>query len=187
MAAYAEVVQGEVRHASLGVESRPVIRSDYTTNGHVVLWAESFNRFVDPTIAQHPALLAEAHRGEEVHGAPLSIPIPGGREVLLRGAIGAIRTPFQINYLVQPQYTSVFDPWLDEFRDGLDHGALGLAHLTLECIAAVGGERNLRALPHQYPQLGALLAGRKELPVLPEIPPESWTRLNGLSGSRTTS
>lgn len=50
-------------HVSLGVRGPAVVRDDYTTNGHTVLWAASFGRLLDPTIAQHPALLAAAHGG----------------------------------------------------------------------------------------------------------------------------
>jgi len=179
-------VQGEIHHASLGVRGRPVIRPDYVTNGHVVLWAETFGRLVDPTVAQHPAVLAAAHQGQDKHGAPLAIVIPGGRETLMRGAVGAVRDPFQINYLVQPRYTVAFDPWLAEFRDGLDYGGLGLARLTLDCIAEVGTMRNLGDLPHRYPRLGSLFASREQLPALPEQPPASWMRLNDMSRSSIT-
>ncbi len=133
MAAYAEVVQGEIHHASLGVRGRPVIRPDYVTNGHVVLWAETFGRLVDPTVAQHPAVLAAAHQGQDKHGAPL-----------------------------------------------------GLARLTLDCIAEVGTMRNLGDLPHRYPRLGSLFASREQLPALPEQPPASWMRLNDMSRSSIT-
>ncbi|WP_018588742.1 hypothetical protein [Salinispora arenicola] len=178
MAAYAEVVQGEITHVSLGVRGPAVVRDDYTTNGHTVLWAASFGRLLDPTIAQHPALLAAAHGGQDKHGAPLAVAVQGGRETLLRGAVGAIRPPFQINYLAQPQYTNAFDPWLAEFGDAVEHGGLGLAHITLDTIAAAGDIRNLRELPHLYPRLGALLAGDEHMLALPEQPPESWTRLS---------
>ncbi len=178
MAAYAEVVQGDIPHVSLGVRGPAVVRDDFTTNGHTVLWAASFGRLLDPTIAQHPALLAAAHGGEGKQGAPLSVAVQGGRDTLLRGAVGAIRPPFQINYLVQPQYTNAFDPWLAEFGDAVEHGGLGLAHLTLDTIAAAGQIRNLRELPHLYPRLGALLAGGDQLPALAEQPPESWIRLS---------
>ncbi|MBN1170612.1 MAG: hypothetical protein JXA67_00380 [Micromonosporaceae bacterium] len=178
MAAYAEVLQDNITHVSLGVRGPAAIRADFTTNGHAVLWAASFGRLVDPTIAQHPALLAAVHRGRDKHSAPLAVAVQGGRDTLLRGAIGAIRPPFQINYLVQPQYTAAFDPWLAEFRDAVDHGGLSLAHITLDTITAAGQVRNLRELPHLYPRLGALLGGREQLPVLPEQPPASWTRLS---------
>jgi hypothetical protein len=178
MAAYAEVVQGDITHVSLGVRGPAVVREDFTTNGHTVLWASSFSRLVDPTIAQHPALLAAVHGGQDNHGAPLSVAVQGGRDTLLRGAVGAIRPPFQINYLVQPQHTAAFAPWLAEFRDAVDHGGLGLAHITLDTITGVGEIRNLRELPHLYPRLGALLGGHEQLPALPEQPPPSWTRLS---------
>jgi GNAT superfamily N-acetyltransferase len=179
MAAYVEVLQGDTTHVSLGVRGPAVIRMDYTTNGHTVLWAASFSRLVDPTIAQHPALLTTAHRGQDKHGAPLAVPVHGGRDTLLRGAIGAIRSPFQINYLVQPQHTAAFDPWLAEFGDAVEHGGLGLAHLTLDTITATGKVRDLGELPHMYPRLGALLGGHQHLPTPPKQPPASWSRLRG--------
>ncbi|MBU8857718.1 MULTISPECIES: hypothetical protein [unclassified Micromonospora] len=192
MAAYAEVIQGDIAHVSLGVRGRAAVRDDFTTNGHVVLWAESFGRLLDPTIAQHPALLAAAHGGQDKQGAPLSVPVQGGRSTLLRGAVGAIRPPFQINYLVQPQYTTAFDPWLAEFGDAVEYGGLSLAHTTLGTIVGAADIRNLRELPQLYPRLGALLAGAEHLPAVPEQPPASWTRLSdsartGQSGPGSTS
>lgn len=177
MAAYAEVRKGDTVQGSLGVRGPAVIRPDLSTDGHAVLWAASFGRLVDPTVAQHPLLLAAAHRGQHNQTAPLAVEVPGGRDTLLRGGIGAIRHPFQVVYLVQPQYTSAFDPWFAEFRNALEYGGLNLAHTTLEAIAQAGTLRNLRELPRRYPRLGALLAGREHLPALPEQPPASWTRL----------
>ncbi|GIJ62393.1 hypothetical protein [Virgisporangium aurantiacum] len=92
-----------------------IVRDDFTTNGHTVLWAASFGRLLNPTIA-------------------------GTR----RGAVGPIRPPFQINDLAQPQCTAAFDPRLAEFGDAVEHGGLGLAHITLDTITAAGDIRNPR-------------------------------------------
>ncbi|MFY1689119.1 hypothetical protein [Plantactinospora sp. WMMB782] len=185
MAAYAEVTRGEIRHANLGVRGPAVVRPDWTTNGHSVLWAATFNRLVDPTVVQHPELLRVAPQDHQKGSAPLVIHLDGGREQLLQGAVGVVRGPFVIAYLAQPQHTATFDPWITEFRAALDYGALGLAHTTLDLITAAGKLRDLDALPDRYPSLGALLTGDERLPSLPDDPPASWARLVGEAADRS--
>ncbi|MFF0366418.1 MULTISPECIES: hypothetical protein [Micromonospora] len=184
MAAYAEVTRGGIRHANLGVRGPAVVRPDWTTNGHSVLWAAPFNRLVDPTVVQHPELLRLAHQDQQKGSAPLVIHLDGGRKQLLQGGVGVVRDPFFITYLAQPQHTAAFDPWFGEFREALDYGALGLAHTTLNLITAARELRDLRALTPRYPSLGALLTGDEQLPPLPADPPPSWVRLVGEAANR---
>jgi hypothetical protein len=182
MAAYVEVERGETQCGSIGVRHQPPkIRPDYTTDGHAVLWAGSFGRLVDPTIVQHPQLLQAAHRDGQTFSAPLVIPV-GDRDLLLKGAVGAVRPPFLVKYLVLPEHTAAFDRWLREYGPALDYAGLALADTALQLLHALGQARNLRQLPHLYQRLGGLLTGRQQLPPIPDQPPDAWVRLQQQSG-----
>jgi len=157
MAAYVEVYQGERRFMNIGVQGPATVRPDWTTDGHSIVWADSFGRLVDPTVAQHPELNRAAYQ-DLGHSAPLVVPV-GSRDLLLHGAVGAIRPPYQLAYLAQPEHTAVFTRWFNRFTDALNYGALSMAHRTLIAVKAAGEVRNLRQLPHLYPPLGRLLAG----------------------------
>jgi hypothetical protein len=64
----------QVKHADVGRWDRaPIVRPDGTTDGHVVLWAESGRRLVDPTIVQAPVLL-EAARKDRLSRCPSYCP-----------------------------------------------------------------------------------------------------------------
>jgi hypothetical protein len=176
MAAYVEVSRGDHRFTNIGVNGPATVYADWTTNGHSIVWADSFGRLVDPTVAQHPELHRAAHQDHLRFSAPIVLPV-GSRDTLLRGAIGAIRDPYQLAYLAQPQHTAVFTPWLDQFAEALDYGALSLAHRALIAVQAAAQIRNLRQLAHLYPQLGALLNGHAQLDELPTTPPDAVARL----------
>jgi hypothetical protein len=60
--------------------------------------------------------------------------------------------------------------------------AWGVEGPTAAQVRVPGAIRNLRELPYRYPRLGTLLAGREQLPALPEQPPAWWTRLTALGG-----
>uniref|UniRef100_UPI003F49A155 hypothetical protein n=1 Tax=Actinoplanes sp. CA-151224 TaxID=3239904 RepID=UPI003F49A155 len=175
IAAYVEVYQGHHRFTDIGVDKPPTVRADWTTDGHAIVWAGSFGRLVDPTVAQHPELNRAAHQ-DIAFSAPIVLPV-GNRDTLLEGAVGAIRPPYQLAYLVQPQYTGRFDGWFTEFAEALDYGALSIAHRALIFLEVTGRMRNLRQLSSLYPQLGALLAGTGRLPELPASPPAAVTQL----------
>jgi hypothetical protein len=178
MAAYVEVDKDGRRYGGIGVNGEATVYPDGTTNGHTVVWAESFGRLVDATVAQHPELNRAVHRGSLNQSAPLVLPV-GAREVLLQGAIGAIRPPYQLAYLALPQYTCVFDGWIAKYREPLDYGALSLAHRGQVALEAAGRMRNIRELGHLYPQLGRLLSGVDQLPELGE-PPASIAQLQAI-------
>lgn len=178
MAAYVEVARDDQRHGGIGVNGKATVYPDGTTNGHMVVWADSFGRLVDATVAQHPELNRAVHQGGLNQSAPLVLPV-GERDMLLQGAIGAIRDPYQLAYLALPQYTSVFNGWIAQYREPLDYGALSTAHRGLHALQAVGKMRNIRQLAHLYPQLGRLLDGVDQLPELGE-PPASIARLQAI-------
>jgi hypothetical protein len=138
---------------------------------------------VDPTVAQHPELNRAAHQDNVSFGAPIVLPV-GPRDTLLRGAIGAVREPYQLAYLAQPEYTGVFDRWVEQFTEALDYGGLSLAHRALIVLQAAGQMRNLRTLNHTYPRLGQLLDGRAQLPEIPAAVPAAVARLAGIGQRR---
>jgi hypothetical protein len=178
MAAYVEVAKDGRRYGGIGVNGKATVYPDGTTNGHTVVWADSFGRLVDATVAQHPELNRAVHRGSLNQSAPLVLPV-GERDALLQGAIGAIRPPYQLAYLALPQHTSVFESWVAQYREPLDYGALSIAHRGLIALEAAGKMRNIRQLSHLYPQLGRLLDGVNQLPELGE-PPTSIARLQAI-------
>jgi len=178
MAAYVEVTRDGRHFGGIGVHGKATVYPDGTTNGHTVVWADSFGRLVDATVAQHPELNRAVHQGSLNQSAPLVLPV-GDRDMLLQGAIGAIRPPYQLAYLALPQHTSVFDGWVAQYREPLDYGALSMAHRGLVALEAAGKMRNTRQLAHLYPQLGRLLDGVDQLPELGE-PPPSVARLRAI-------
>lgn len=176
MVAYVEVSEAGRHHGGIGVNGRPVIRPDGTTDGHMIVWADSFGRLVDATAAQHPELNRAAHQGSLNQSAPVVLPV-GDRDLLRQGAIGAIRPPYQLAYLVLPQHTDVFDDWFARYREPLDYGALTMAHRTLLTLQTTARLRNIRELTRLFPQTGRLLDGKDQLPSLPTEPPASIAEL----------
>jgi hypothetical protein len=98
--------------------------------------------------------------------APLVLP-GGARDALLQGAIGAVRPPFQLAYLVQPEHTAVFDGWFSEFREALDYGALAVAlcarrprHQRFRSSSLPTASRPRAANRSYQPPLGPVRAGK---------------------------
>jgi hypothetical protein len=46
MAAYVEVHRDQRRFADIGVQGPAKVRPDWTTDGHAIVWAETFGRLV---------------------------------------------------------------------------------------------------------------------------------------------
>lgn len=161
----------------IGVRDQPpIVRPDGTTDGHMVVWADSFNRLVDPTIMQEPRL-RRAARTSHTYGLPVVLPVAGGRAALERGRFGTHREPY-LTWTVFPQWTYRLDfAPTTEYRDVFRYGALGLAGATLEILRGLSEHRDLTELHRLYPQLHELLVGRRELPALPADPPASWTAM----------
>lgn len=183
IAAYVEVYRDQRRFVDIGVQGPAKVRPDWTTDGHSIVWAESFGRLVDPTVGQHPELNRAAHQDDLSFSAPIVLPV-GSRDTLLSGAIGAVRDPYQLAYLAQPEHTGIFDRWFEEFTEALDYGGLSLAHRALLVLQAAAQMRNLRQLNHSYPRLGELLEGRAQLPELPETVPAAVARLAAIGQRR---
>ena len=71
MAAYVEVIKDGRRYGGVGVNGKVTVYPDGITNGHTVVWADSFGRLVDATVAQHPELNRAVHQGSLDRSAPI--------------------------------------------------------------------------------------------------------------------
>jgi hypothetical protein len=165
------------RFADIGRWDRPpLVRNDATTDGHAVVWAESFRRLIDPTIVQEPSL-RRAAAGDETFAMPIVVPL-ASRELLVGRVPAVLRTPFLIAYMLFPEWSNAFDPLVTGDHGALlEYGALDLSHAVLDSLGAAAKIRDLRTLPAIYPRLGALLAGREALPAMPDNPPRGWEEL----------
>jgi hypothetical protein len=135
-------------------------------SGHVIVWAESFRRWVDLTIGQDETLYRAS--GED---PVLTQPVVGyltDSEVdmtqlgmLLAGPIPARRRVIVI-YRLFPQYAHSLDPyWRDEVRLAeLNRAALALAHDALDGLRV--SERDDTRIPPGPAR--DLLDGRAQLP-----------------------
>lgn len=182
MAAFARV--SETSRPDAGVweigtwPSAPVVRPDWTTNGHMVLWAESFGRLVDPTIAQAPVLLAAA-AGDPRLAFPAVIPVPS-RSALLSIQPAAQRGRFQIVWRLLPEWTDAMRPLMFGARaDAAHYGAVNLARQTVQLLRDLEQLRDdLGATYSTWPRLRALVAGQEDLPSLPPLSAEAAALLD---------
>src|SRR6202022_2122564 len=141
-------------------------------SGHVIVWAESFRRWVDLTIGQDETLYRAC--GED---PVLTQPVVGyltddevdmtQLRMLLAGPIPARRRVIVI-YRLFPQYAHSLDPyWKDEVRLAeLNRAALALAHDALDGLRVC--ERDDTRIPPGPAR--DLLDGRARLPSLDREP-----------------
>jgi hypothetical protein len=187
MAACATVYHREdqdTKFADVGVwEHPPKVRPDGTTDGHVVLWANSFKRLVDPTIVQAPKLLKGAD-ADPSFTMPVVLPVASRDKLFGSGSLATPKGPFVISWMFFPEWTDLMTPVLDgDLGEALPYGTLGLAHAALEVMRALRQVRSdVRQLYSLYPRLGALLAGRQSLPALPAEPPAAFMRVRRAAG-----
>jgi hypothetical protein len=135
------------------------------------VWVESFNRMIDPTIVQEPALLRAA-RDDETFTLPVVIPAANREQMLASKATAVPRGPFLISYMFFPEWSDAFDVVRDgEIGQVLEYVSLDLAHKSADLLRAVAEHRKLGPeLGTLYPQLRDLLSGRRRLPPLPPEP-----------------
>lgn len=178
MAAHVSITRddGRGRPFELGVQGRPTVSADQTTNGHCVLYASSFRRFVDPTIVQAPGLLAAA---SDDTGFTLPVVLPvSGRDQVVDNRLSTQRAPFTLLWTCYPQWTGVFAPLLGgRVAQAMPYGRLLLAHTVVHLLQEMAQLYDLRQLHSLYPQLGALMSGRATLPPLPEEPPAAFVQI----------
>jgi hypothetical protein len=184
MAAHVQIQDADTGRTveQIGVDTEPVIYSDHTTNGHMVLWAADFGRLADPTIIQAPTFLRAARKRPNL-GLPTVIPIPGGREQLVASTVAGPRPPYVVAWRVFPQWAETLGGVLvGDLGDALEYGSLALAHTTLETIRALGQFRDDLGELDRYPKLSALLSQAEQLPPLPGEPPAAFVRVRQAAG-----
>lgn len=167
--------------SDIGVPDRPpVVRPDLSTNGHMVLWAGSFARLVDPTIVQEPRLLAMARRDPTV-AFPAIAPVPD-RATLLSVRPAITRGGCVISWRLHPEWTPILQQILTTgpAAQAVAYAGLNVATRTLSVLADLNQHRDLGPLRAGKSRLAHLLTGRESLPPLPAHLPPEVARLLGM-------
>ncbi len=162
---------GQRTLSQIGVPEPPTVRPDGTTNGHMIVWSDSFGRLIDPTVIQDPLLMRLARQNVALT-APVLLPIPGGRTAALGSPLVTPRGPYLVAWTLQPQWTPLLNGVLDgTMGTGVQLGALAVAHDTLAVLCAAAQFRDTSGLAALSPTLRDLLSGERHLPDLPaELP-----------------
>lgn len=155
----------------------PRLEDDGSTDGHAVLWLESFGRMVDPTIVQSRTIQTAAQLNANL-GLPVVLPVPS-LEVLLgpeSPGLTTIRVSHRIAWILQPHWTESLTPVQgSDLHAGIAYGQLSLAYSILDVVRGLEGDRSdLQRLRDLYKPMAALLDGHVHLPPLPEEPPTSF-------------
>jgi hypothetical protein len=170
-------VEGETEY--IGEQLRmPRLRADGSSDGHAVIWAESFGRLVDPTITETRLVREAAERSgiSMLAAAPIA-----NRDELFRapGFRLQSQTGVAIELRLVPQWTQALTPAPGSELDiGLSYGQLALAQTVVEVMRGTAELRtDLPRLRNLYPLLADLIAGSTLLPQLPDEPPTVFRRL----------
>ena len=155
----------------------PRLENDGSTDGHAVLWLESFHRMIDPTIVQSRTIQTEAQLNENL-GLPMVLPAPS-LDVLLEPespGLATIRGPHHIGWILQPQWTELLTPVKgSDLHAGIAYGQLSLAYAILDVVRGLKHDRSdLQRLHDLYKPMTALLDEQIHLPPLPDEPPTSF-------------
>lgn len=158
----------------------PRLEDDGSTDGHVVVWLESFRRLVDPTIVQSRTIQKAARLNADL-GLPVVVPVPS-REILLSPespGLTTIRAPLLIGWILQPQWTEPLTPvQAGDLHAGIAYGQLSLAYTILDVVRGLEYVRSdLQRLRDLYQPMAALLDEHIHLPQLPNEPPTSFLHL----------
>jgi len=181
IAAIARVIPVEGETEYIGEHLRiPRLQADGASDGHAVIWAESFSQLVDPTVTE-TRLVREA---SERSGISMLAAAPFKSRAQLLSAPGFrihSRTGIAIELRLMPQWTRELTPVPgSELATGLSYGQLALAHTVVEIMRGTAELRtDLPRIRSLYPLLADLLAGSALLPQLPEEPPMAFLRLCG--------
>lgn len=169
-------VEGEIDY--IGEHRRePRLRADGSSDGHAVIWAESFGRLADPTITEARLVREAAERSAISMVA--AVPIPS-REQLLHAP--GLRVQSQTGVVIElrlvPEWTQSLTPVSgSELETGLSYGQLALAHTVVEIMRGLAELRtDLPQIRSLYPLLADLIDGSALLPELPDEPPSAFLR-----------
>jgi hypothetical protein len=167
----------------VGVNQVPSLEADGSTDGHAVLWAESFGMLVDPTIVLSRHLQSVA-QGNPVLSFPVVLRVPDRETLFGADALcSSSRPSLSIMWGLLPQWTQALTPPPgSDLQAGIAYGQLALAHATLQIIQGLDRVRpDLGGLRTLHPQIAAFLDGRSQLPPLLEEPPAAFRGLSWTS------
>jgi hypothetical protein len=159
---------------------RPKLDDDGSTNGHAVLWLESFSRMVDPTIVQSRSIQTAARFNADL-SFPVVLPV-ANLEVLLGAespGFETIRASHRIAWILQPQWTGSLTPVRgSDLHTGIAYGQLALAYAILDVMRGLDCDgSDLQRLRDLHEPMATLLDEHTHLPPLPDKPPASFLRL----------
>ena len=152
--------------ADIGIRDHPpTVRPDGSSDGHAVVWVDSFKRCIDLGICKNRAL-QRASKVDQVMTMPSVIRVGGGRSELLdpTRSFVAPRHPFLLQWMFFPSWRDQLDPLMDLHAKSIEQGAVALAHVVVEILSSLMLSRDLRKLNELYPRLSDLLGGRVHLP-----------------------
>jgi hypothetical protein len=158
--------EGEKRIMSIGAwEHPPMVRDDGTTDGHVVVWADSFKRCIDLSVCNHPMLL-ESSSDDQKLTMPIILPVAGGLEELLDKSRQHVlpRPPFMMMWIFIPQWKSYFNSFLSRHMPVIEDGGLALAKVAIDLLSAIAVYSDMSRLNQRYPWLAEMLSGQMDLP-----------------------
>ncbi len=160
------------RKTDIGVwKHPPVVRSDGTTDGHAVIWTDSFKRCIDIGICRDPTLQRESKNDPSLE-APAILPCPEGRDKLIHGSfsVGAHRSPYMLTWMFFPEWTSNYDLLLETRAATIQHGGLAMAHVAIDLLSALSLYRDTSELWALYPSLQPMVSGQRPLLGLDSLP-----------------
>jgi hypothetical protein len=160
------VREGQKRPIDIGVwKHPPVVRPDGTTDGHVVVWADSYRRCIDLGLCHHPEMLKLSSDNDSLTN-PIVLPIAGGRAQFLDSSNqqATLRPPFGIFWNLFPQWNSRLEPFFVYHANEIERGGLALANVTVDLLSALAVHSDLAELYRLYPRLSYLIAGDARLP-----------------------
>lgn len=160
-------------------DQAPTLRDDGGTDGHAVLWTESFRLLIDPAIVLSRHMRAVA-QGDPVLSFPVLLPVPD-RATLFGPAVlcSSSRPSLNIAWGLLPHRTQALTPTPgSDLEVALAYGKLALAHATLQIIQGLDGV--LRHGTLAYPLLPDRGPPRRPQPAtpLPSKPPAAFLRLS---------
>jgi hypothetical protein len=166
------VRESDKRTMDIGVwDHPPVVHNDGTTDGHVAVWADSFNRCIDLGLCNNEVLLKSSSDSQNLVW-PAVLPVAGGRDELLdesrRPAIP--RLPFMICWTFIPQWKSYFDPFLARHAPAIEDGGMALARVAVDLLSAIAIYSDMSEFNQRYPWLAKLLSGQADLPLSDRTP-----------------
>jgi hypothetical protein len=139
----------------IGVWERPpAMRNDGITDGHLVVWVDSFKRLIDLGPCNQPALLKLSSEEEPLIN-PIVLPIAGGRKQLFDTQSTTLRPPYGIFWTFFPRWMSRYEFFFQRHTTAVEDGGLALANVTVGLLSSLIMYSDLRGFDQLFPQLAA--------------------------------